>query len=1126
MAEYDLTIERKAEPKLYFNLCDSRGRPSRARGAFSMQQFPQLAIKMQQGDTQHSDREPPYASREQLDFSGGRGWDDFEKDKTRFFDSYRAQTWHEGVVILGPEERYAEGIRRGDDVVTNGGFDTDTNWTKGDGWSISGGVATCDGSQTINTNLYQTALVDGRVYRITYTVSNRTAGTVNVYAGFTGPGTARSADGTYTEILECDGNAIIYIQGDSDFAGSIDNVIAEDMTGLIAHWWDDNADADDDIVRVILDGETEYYSVRFQSAGDITINSVEIPIGCEYQNTFFNLVVSIYSDSGSEPNTQLATTGDLQPDVYEHIETFEFTSPVTLTAGSYYHLVMRNYQPAPVDTNDRGYYVIAAADPGSQVVYQSGDGSEWESADDAIFYRLLPENREFDIFPFEHLGCLYMALSFRDGSDPEIYRNGQRGTATSATSTTITDTAASWSADELIGSLIAIYAGKGSDVDRPWRVITDNTATAITVGEAWDENPDETSRYTVVQSDKFEEVLDHGMTGRITDVYTFGNIVYFCRGDFQDIFHMFEDSFAIEAGNRGTFMMAGPDSTDNTVKIYLARSSFPTGVFKSDPEFADNGWDVQDLSFSGAVEVGDANCELNDGSWADVGTPTNNYRSTVSYDGHYSRYVGMDAADEGVGQTIAVTSGGRYRCEAWFKKTAANAVKIEFDGSEVAALATSTGEWTHIYGYGVASSASVTLRILSKGGATGCYYDAVKVTAVDTPLPSGHDKITGMVTAGNPKRLFVMTDSGILKEDDGGFLDVSPGEFQNVRDYRNGAVSNNKGDYIYTTFLNEVIKYYDEEIAVLGPNMDMGLPADRRGSISSLVTYGDWLLAAVDGGVDHNSSILLHNGQGWHEYYRAPAAGLRITRLFIQAVPGEYLDRLWFNEGGDVVWLGIDRNPRYNSNYRYTFAGWIDQAALYGSMGEVEKFFQSIKVTSLTNSSQNYVSVAPRDTDGYSSGGDVPAGESYETLWGVLTGSPVDENAIDGFWSMDTFTQPRLRIHIGLHNTRASKTPDLRSIVIDFIEHVPVNWSYTFRLVTADSRKSLTGEPQYDHIEDDLATLLGYVNSSEPVRIYTPFSYATEIHCKLVSVSQFEPVAHSKRDDREKSMFVLTAVGV
>ena len=33
-------------------------------------------------------------------------------------------------------------------VIVNGDFATDSDWNKGTGWTISGGSANCDGSQT------------------------------------------------------------------------------------------------------------------------------------------------------------------------------------------------------------------------------------------------------------------------------------------------------------------------------------------------------------------------------------------------------------------------------------------------------------------------------------------------------------------------------------------------------------------------------------------------------------------------------------------------------------------------------------------------------------------------------------------------------------------------------------------------------------------------------------------------------------------------------------------------------------------------------------------------------------------------------------------------------------------
>ena len=41
----------------------------------------------------------------------------------------------------------------GSELVINGNFATDSNWTKGTGWTISGGVASCDGTQSSTSNL-------------------------------------------------------------------------------------------------------------------------------------------------------------------------------------------------------------------------------------------------------------------------------------------------------------------------------------------------------------------------------------------------------------------------------------------------------------------------------------------------------------------------------------------------------------------------------------------------------------------------------------------------------------------------------------------------------------------------------------------------------------------------------------------------------------------------------------------------------------------------------------------------------------------------------------------------------------------------------------------------------------
>lgn len=113
----------------------------------------------------------------------------------------------------------------------NGGFDTDSDWTKGTGWAISSGVAAKTAGTASLLSQSQT-LTAGVVYVVTYTVT-RTVGTVTLQltGGTTVNGTARSTSGTYTDYLAAvSGNNAVAFSAGSTFAGSIDNVTVTTVT--------------------------------------------------------------------------------------------------------------------------------------------------------------------------------------------------------------------------------------------------------------------------------------------------------------------------------------------------------------------------------------------------------------------------------------------------------------------------------------------------------------------------------------------------------------------------------------------------------------------------------------------------------------------------------------------------------------------------------------------------------------------------------------------------------------------------------------------------------------------------------------------------------------------------------
>lgn len=111
------------------------------------------------------------------------------------------------------------------ELLANGAFASDTLWTKGTGWTIAAGIASSSAAQTADSDLTQTpstALVEGQSYRVTFTVSGRTVGSIAPVIGDT-EGTDRSGNGTYIEDIIAGSGADIDFRADVDFDGDIDN---------------------------------------------------------------------------------------------------------------------------------------------------------------------------------------------------------------------------------------------------------------------------------------------------------------------------------------------------------------------------------------------------------------------------------------------------------------------------------------------------------------------------------------------------------------------------------------------------------------------------------------------------------------------------------------------------------------------------------------------------------------------------------------------------------------------------------------------------------------------------------------------------------------------------------------
>ena len=145
--------------------------------------------------------------------------------KVGAFPDETASIAYDGTLLPAGTAKY------GSELVVNGGFDTDTNWTKTTGWTISGGVLNANVGNYISA--YQMcSFYANSYYIVTYTVTI-TSGSCRVYfsGGTNAIGTERTTTGTFTEIIKANtGNNTLSISSIAiGFVGSIDNVSVKEV---------------------------------------------------------------------------------------------------------------------------------------------------------------------------------------------------------------------------------------------------------------------------------------------------------------------------------------------------------------------------------------------------------------------------------------------------------------------------------------------------------------------------------------------------------------------------------------------------------------------------------------------------------------------------------------------------------------------------------------------------------------------------------------------------------------------------------------------------------------------------------------------------------------------------------
>ncbi|HRN50157.1 MAG TPA: hypothetical protein PK551_02435 [Anaerolineales bacterium] len=223
-------------------------------------------------------------------------------------------------------------------------------------------------------------------------------------------------------------------------------------------------------------------------------------------------------------------------------------------------------------------------------------------------------------------------------------------------------------------------------------------------------------------------------------------------------------------------------------------------------------------------------------------------------------------------------------------------------------------------------------------------------------------------------------------------------------------------------------------LADVGPGRGEGLPAGRGGRVAALAPLGvGRMAAAIDAGPGH-SSVLVSDGDAWHELLRAPQPGLRISGLHWQACPGT-APRLWIAMGGELAYLDLPAsgdNPLGDASLRYQHEG-----VIVGSTIDMEATLLPKFLTQLSLVSRNLGEGAQVELD-YQVDGEI-GGPRWRQAGGFYS-SPVDTLALN---TGQIFAfRPRLR----LLSQRADTPATVESTLLEGFARTPQKYQWELRI--------------------------------------------------------------------------------
>jgi hypothetical protein len=863
--------------------------------------------------------------------------------------------------------------------------------------------------------------------------------------------------------LDFDKNAAMYFDGYRINTGKDYQVIAGAQEGFTHGYRKDTAYTPMGEVAGIYYNyknisNLNVYACKITATDTFTTENISLWIRKEY-GADVDLWLDLCADDaagGGVPGTVLESAYADYQDTDIGVSTYKFYPfdiAQAITSGTDYWLVVYTKTISAIAVPWRILteyqeltYDILRADIGYGTAW---DGQTWSAIRGSFIYRIVDSDKPYTAHFFKYKGVQLAAWSYTDGSTPKLWINGDWGIVDSGTNDTLVDGSKSWDTDEFVNCVVRLMYGTGSEADTPWRLITANDATSITVDSDWDINPSTDTEYVIVACSKWREISGHGLTGPITQVLSYNNIVYFCQGDIVNLLR------ARWYNNAGTWTAEYDDDGTNKAQFLIPlHTSAGSFMWKANrlpvPSIIESdvkawGYDlmfdvemimiVPDRDFSAAGHWTGTNWAISSAKFKHTAGAGNTDPATL-----FNEYMMPSKIIKGRDFLVTFTISGRTAGDIIPKIGTGGTEGYTTDGTYYATIK--------------ASADNEDLTFTPSADFDGSI-DNISVLKQHIPLGDGQEQVTGLEVYGDPTTLYIFTEGSVYYLDGNDLVEKQLRELHSVADARNGKVHLVHNLYLYFSVLNTWQRYYSTSLDSVGPDIGEGLPEERSGTPSDAIGYAGRYYLAIDGGDDHYSSVLENNGKGWNETFRSHNIGQRIRKIDIQTIPGDNIDRLWISMGSDMLWLPIDINPwtapKGINGYRFNYESYYISSKFYLSLQDVSKFFNAVKITAENNLGLNVgvfsgtieVDYAVDDSDDFIPLAGIFDSYSEEQKISIL-------NDISG-----KCMQMRPRMYTG-HNTQ---TPRLINTILEAITRLPQKYVHNITFRMADNDKDLNGDP-------------------------------------------------------------------